>query len=729
MKFRFFLLPLLALVSSCKQEYQETIVDFSSYELENGFHLQAIAAEPLIEAPVALNFDRAGNIWVLEMPGYMRTLEGINEDDPIGRILVLQDKDDDGQADHTKVVVDSLKLGRAFTLVYDGLLYAEPPFLYFAELSDDFSLKNKVIVDSTYAIGGNVEHQPNGLLMNIDNWIYSAKDSKRYRLKDGQWLKEKTAFRGQWGLSHDAIGRLIYNDNSNQLRGDWALPNLLQHNPKFNTRLMHGKSWVTDQTVHPILATAVNRGYLPNMLHDNGKLKNFTSACGPLYFEGISFPLDFQTNVFTCGPEVNLIKRNTINYNQLKVTGKQTYEDREFLRSSDEAFRPVNLYNGPDGAMYVVDMHRGIIQHKTYLTSYLRDRYIEKGLDSVTGMGRVLRIASDSLAYQKISLDKLTSKQLVDSLGSKNIWIRDKAQQVLLSKNDETIAPVLKNRLQKSSIEVEKIHLLYTLEGLGALNFAELAIQEFTNYPNLASHVLKLMADVDFQLDETELVEFKSKGNEVIDFYLSYYLAATLNKKNLPILTDLLKEYEEDEAYVAAVTAGAYEKEELFLNSARTAALSETRNQLDSVSKLEIKASNYFSIGEDKLTKGRLLYNHNCATCHGPDGKGIENLAPPLLASEYVAENKERLVSLMLHGLTGPLTIDGKEYNFINAMPGIGSNENLSNEDVRDIGNFIRNAFTTSPQSITIQTVDSLRKSGRPFDKMFTQNELNEIFP
>ncbi len=129
------------------------------------------------------------------------------------------------------------------------------------------------------------------------------------------------------------------------------------------------------------------------------------------------------------------------------------------------------------------------------------------------------------------------------------------------------------------------------------------------------------------------------------------------------------------------------------------------------------------------MTKGRLLYNYNCATCHGPDGKGIENLAPPLLASELVSENKERLVALMLHGLTGPLKIAGKDYNFSNAMPGIGSNEKLSNENIRDLGNFIRNAFTTSPQSITIQTVDSLRSSGRPFDKMYTQNELNEAFP
>ena len=725
--FVYFLFIFLTL--SCKQEYPETPVDFSSYELVDGFHLKAVAAEPLIEAPIALDFDDKGAIWVLEMPGYMRTLEGINEDDPIGRILVLQDKDGDGQADHTKVVLDSLKLGRAFALVYDGILYAEPPFLYFADLDENYKLTNTVIVDSSYAVGGNVEHQPNGLIMNIDNWIYSAKDAKRYRLKNGKWVKEKTAFRGQWGISHDANGRLLYNDNSNQLRGDWALPNVLYSNPKYTTSLMHGKSWVTDQRVYPVQATAVNRGYLPGVLHENGMLKNFTSACGPLYLEGDSFPQDFQGDVFTCGPEVNLIKRNTLDYSVLKVTGKQAYENKEFLRSSDQAFRPVNLYNGPDGAMYVVDMHRGIIQHKTYLTSYLREKYIEKGLDSIIGMGRILRIAADTLAYQSINLRTLNNKQLIDSLGSRNIWIRDKAQQVLLTKNEKSILALLKNKFKNSTNEIEKIHLLYTMEGLNALPLEEVSMAEIIEYPDLVSHVLKLYAELKYPIHTSDLKAIMLEKNEVMDFYLIYYLATTLSENNISVLTEVFKEHQDDKNFGAALISGVYGKEDLFLNSPQTHSFIAIRDQLDSVTRLKIPQSTPFILGEDNLTKGRLLYNYNCATCHGPDGKGIENLAPPLLASELVSENKERLVALMLHGLTGPLKIAGKDYNFSNAMPGIGSNEKLSNENIRDLGNFIRNAFTTSPQSITIQTVDSLRSSGRPFDKMYTQNELNEAFP
>ena len=70
------------------------------------------------------------------------------------------------------------------------------------------------MVDSAYAEGGNVEHQPNGLLRAMDNWIYSAKSDKRYRRKEGEWLTERTHLRGQWGITQDDYGRLYYNTNS-----------------------------------------------------------------------------------------------------------------------------------------------------------------------------------------------------------------------------------------------------------------------------------------------------------------------------------------------------------------------------------------------------------------------------------------------------------------------------------------------------------------------------------
>lgn len=151
----------------------------------------------MLEAPGALAFDERGRIWVSEMSSYMSDIEGKEEDKPIGKIKNLEDLDGDGIIYHTKIFLDSLVLPRALAHVYGCLLYAEPPFLYFVDIESD-TPKNRIIVDSVYAAEGNPEHQPNGLLMNIDNWIYNAKSNFRYRRVNNVWVKESTTFRRQY---------------------------------------------------------------------------------------------------------------------------------------------------------------------------------------------------------------------------------------------------------------------------------------------------------------------------------------------------------------------------------------------------------------------------------------------------------------------------------------------------------------------------------------------------
>ena len=176
---RFFQISFFACLSvmiySCGPSFEETEVDMSSYLVQDGMKIKSVAAEPLIEAPIDMSFDDQGRLWVLEMTGYMRNLNGTNEEDPIGRILILEDRDTDGQADHARVFLDSMQLARSISHVYRGLLYAEPPNLWFVEINDDLTPGKKTLVDPEYARGGNVEHQPNGLLVNVDNWIYNAK--------------------------------------------------------------------------------------------------------------------------------------------------------------------------------------------------------------------------------------------------------------------------------------------------------------------------------------------------------------------------------------------------------------------------------------------------------------------------------------------------------------------------------------------------------------------------
>jgi mono/diheme cytochrome c family protein len=715
-----------SILFSCVEDYPETFVDLSSYVIESGFELQVVAAEPLIEAPVDLSFDDEGRLWVLEMSGYMRSIEGVNEDDPIGRILILEDRDKDGQMDHTIIFLDSLKLARAMAHVYGGLLYAEPPNLWFIEIEDDLTPGRKQLVDPEYALGGNVEHQPNGLLYNVDNWIYNAKSNKRYRRQNGTWLIENTSFRGQWGITHDRFGRLLYNDNSNQLRGDWTYPNLLVGHPTFNAKQAIRTVIVDDQRVYPLHATVVNRGYMDGMLDEQERLKNFTSACGPLFYEGEPFPDDYQGNVFVCAPEANLIKRNIVEYQALRMTGKQAWQGKEFLAATEESFRPVNMKNGPEGALYIADMHRGVIQHKTYMTGYLRDLYVQKGLDQIVGKGRILKVLPTGFEINPSYAKSLDPEQWVDSLSSKNIWMRMRSQHLLILNDARYLEKSLVGVLNHSENQAARIHALYVLEGMQILKKEHLNIQEMALYPKLMAHILKLVADTDMLLTNKAVETLINQNDPFIDFHLAFLLSKRNNNSAVSFLTILLDRYEEADWFLEPVVIGMEDQIDLFLTS--TNGYDKTKKILKKAQMDEPSAPTTVTVREDLLTRGLHLYRQHCSTCHGPDGKGLDQLAPPLLHSPYVSGNPSRLASIILFGLHGPLEINGQEYEFISPMPGIGGNEELSDQQITDITNYIRNAFTHKPDFVDIGLISSIRNSGRDFEDIYMVEELDNRF-
>ena len=143
------------------------------------------------------------------------------------------------------------------------------------------------------------------------------------------------------------------------------------------------------------VTTGVNRGY--RILREDGTLPVLTAASGPAIYRGSLFPESFRGDAFICEPAGNLVKRLVIEERDGIPRVRNAYEPTEFLASTDERFRPVNLYNGPDGSLYVVDMYRGIIQHRIFLTTYLRNQIKERGLEAPLGMGRVYRIVPENV--------------------------------------------------------------------------------------------------------------------------------------------------------------------------------------------------------------------------------------------------------------------------------------------------------------------------------------------
>ena len=244
---------------SCQSNDIDT-VSTEEFILKEGFEIEVVANEPLLSSPMAMTFDEKGRIWVVEMPGYMRDIDGSDEEFPDGKIVILEDENGDGHMDKRTIFLDSLKMPRALAFAYGGLLYTETPNLWWVPIEGN-KPGERVLVDSLYVIGGNIEHQPNGLLYNLDNWFYSSKSNARYRLIDGEWKKEATTFRGQWGISQDDEGRLFYNSNSNPIQCDYAFPNQLINNPYYKAKEGVKRSLDRPRRVFPFQATAVNRGY------------------------------------------------------------------------------------------------------------------------------------------------------------------------------------------------------------------------------------------------------------------------------------------------------------------------------------------------------------------------------------------------------------------------------------------------------------------------------------
>ncbi|MCM4167682.1 dehydrogenase [Arenibacter sp. H213] len=733
---------LLLLIVSCSPSFDEPVVLLEDYTIEDGFALEVVASEPLLVAPVAMDFDDKGRIWVAEMPGFMRNLEGTGEALRTGSIKILEDLDRDGVMDHAKPFLDSLVMPRALALVYGGLLYVESPNLWYVEIEND-KPKNKVLVDSLYATVGNPEHQPNGLMMNVDNWIYNAKSNFRYQRKNGVWKKEPTTLRGQWGISHDNFGRLYYNNNSTQLMGDHVLPNRLVRNkfmvPKYGVDQVLTK----DQRVYPLHAASVNRGYEKGVLDQDSLLTRVTAACGPLVYRGGMFPDDYDQNVFVCIPEINAIKRNIISFKDGLVEANQAWQGKEFLASTDEGFRPVNLSNGPDGNMYVVDMHRGVIQHYAFLSPYLKKISAQKQLDTIVDYGRILRIKNSNVPEREaIDLSVLSGKELVTALLDSNGWIRDRAQQLLIHKGKLEVVPEIQKLAIDSNNPLGQIHALYVLHGLDALTFNFLYKVVQDSSAEVVAHGLVLMENFveKENLSKAHDIFKKLLGrNEgMIDLYLSSTIGvwADLDQELFfPVVYQLVQNYHDNEIVQEAIVSGAesiLEPLDIYLKKRRD---NENSGELTLLAtsidrKNNDKPNFIFSqkiAKADSRTNGATLFRQICASCHSPSGEGITGLAPSLVGSEYISTHLEQLGLIMLHGLKGPLLIHGELYDLDHQMPGLMNNRDISDQDIADIISYITNAFSNRSRSLKAAKIKSLRDQKSKSGMEYTEAELKEL--
>ncbi|MCC7015104.1 MAG: c-type cytochrome [Planctomycetes bacterium] len=451
----------------------------ATFHVDAGLEVELVAAEPLVVAPVCASFDELGRLWVCEMRSYMRDIEGTNESAAENAVVVLTDRDGDGRMDERAVFLDQLALPRAVAPTRGGALVLAPPNLLFARDTDGDGRADDVRVMDTGLTGlASPEHAINGLLYTLDNHFACANAPWRYRWNGERLERQRTAGGGQWGITEDRFGRIFHNDNSNPLRCDLYPSHFAVRNPNLGVAAGMGVDIARGSRPAPSHGTpGVNRGYRGSTLVD-GRLNEFTGACAPWIYEGDALPERYRGDAFVCEPCGNLVHRFEITYDERGFPKAESAPpDGAFLTSTDERFRPVHLCEGPDGALYVVDMYRGVLQHRLFVTSWLRAQVVERELEAPLDRGRIWRVTrKDATRKAMPDLANCSWTELAGHLGSTNRWMRKTAQRLFVEQGEgvQDARDVLTVYWDKLPHPQGTLNWLWARDGLDCSDLSEL---------------------------------------------------------------------------------------------------------------------------------------------------------------------------------------------------------------------------------------------------------------
>jgi putative membrane-bound dehydrogenase-like protein len=450
----------------------------ASFDLPEGFRLELIASEPLVQDPVLIQFDERGRLWVIEWPAYnwplRKVLPGFDiSAPPDGRVVMLEDTNDDGKMDRRTVIMEHAEWVRGLQLAQGGALALRLPQVVFATDGDgNGKLEREETIVSGLEVPVNVHNAQSNLLLAMDNWVYGSRFSERLRRQGGQWVRQPNVnLRGQWGLFQDNYGRLFYASNGDHLRADLVPSHYFARNPFYDQPAGIDVKVASDQTTWP-QGSSPGTNRRAHLRDSDGSLQVFTSNTAPCIYRGDQFPAEYVGNVFLGDVAGRFMRRDVLTETDGLITARNAYDQREFMFSQDERFRPVYTNNGPDGALYIADMHRGVIEGDIFVTSYLRNQIEERKLaQPFNGLGRIYRLVHTGRPPKAPApIARENSADWVERLAHANGFWRDTAQRILVENNDRSVIPAVTKIATGHRDEIPRLHALWTLEGLAAMS-------------------------------------------------------------------------------------------------------------------------------------------------------------------------------------------------------------------------------------------------------------------
>lgn len=492
-----------------------------TFHLPDGFRIELVASEPLITDPVEIAFDARGRMFVAEMEDYPA------EPAAGGRIMMLEDLDDNGHYETGHLFADSLPYVNGVMPWRQGVLVTSAPhILYLEDTNGDHRADIRTVVLTGFAFT-NPQLRMSSLRYGLDNWIYGAysraggqrgypefTDHGRalrfpenpradsadiypgtdFRFKPDSFLVEPAGGMSQFGNAFDAVGNRFTVWNNIHLRHVVMGARYAARNPALKI-----PSLMASISDHGDAAAVYSRAENRLDLHES-EIGHFTSACGHSIYTGGLFDAPYDGAAFVCEPVSNLVHIDVLKENGATFIASRLDDNSEFLTSTDSWFRPVNTTVGPDGAMYIVDFYRKLVEHPAWIA-----RADEKGIYTHAGVlqeedflagsdrGRIYRIVPhDHRRSPAPALQNAHADTLVSALGHPNMWRRITAQRLLVERQDMSAVSALKTLFTTSESAVAKIHALRTLDGLGFVDEQNMLAALSDGNPDVQRHAVQL---------------------------------------------------------------------------------------------------------------------------------------------------------------------------------------------------------------------------------------------
>ncbi|MEX0938367.1 MAG: PVC-type heme-binding CxxCH protein [Pirellulales bacterium] len=487
-----------------------------AFDVQPGFRIELVAAEPEVVDPVAMAFDENGRLYVVEMRGYSE-----DGDKRLGRIRLLDDRDGDGRYEHSTVFLDDLSWPTTVTC-YDGGIFVgvAPELLYCKDTTgDDRADRVEVVLEGFGR--DNVQGLVNNLHWGLDNRIHGATSGNGATIRstahpqvDPLTLRGRdfaieprtrhvspTSGGGQHGLSFDRWGYKFVCSNSDHAQLVMFEDRYVARNPYLaapGARISIASDGRQAEVfraspVEPwrIVRTRLRvQGIVPGPVEGGGRAAGyFTGATGVCIYRGEAFSESYRGNLFVGDVGGNLVHRKTLTPDGLEQLAHRADPQREFIASSDIWFRPVQMANGPDGALYILDMYREVIEHPMSLPPVIKQH-----LDLTSGRerGRIWRVVPEDFERpDPPRLGDAAIGELVQALEHPSGWYRDTALRLLYERADRAAVPELDRLAAESNRPEGHVYALAALEGLEALTAEVLLAALDEPHPQVRRHAVR----------------------------------------------------------------------------------------------------------------------------------------------------------------------------------------------------------------------------------------------